>query len=113
MKELEEDLLEILQEFEDVALPTLTKPTEGQGCIVIDEIGKMELFSSSFKSKIKEIFNPCSNNIVLATIPIRKSDDLIESIRNNNKSKIWLVTRENRSTIHENILREMQSVLKF
>lgn len=65
---------------------------DNQTCLIIDEIGKMELFSNSFKLKIKEIFNPISNYTVLATIPIRRGDAIIESIRNNSKTKLWMVS---------------------
>ncbi|CAK1595822.1 unnamed protein product [Parnassius mnemosyne] len=103
----------LVEEFEDVALPSLIKPAENGTCILIDEIGKMEFFSDRFKTKIKEIFSPNSNDVVLATIPIRKSDNLIESIRNNSRSKVWVVTRDNRNTIHDDIIMEMQKALKF
>ncbi|KPJ08322.1 Cancer-related nucleoside-triphosphatase [Papilio machaon] len=77
----------LVQEFEQIALPCLTKVPDNQTCLIIDEIGKMEFFSNSFKLKIKEIFSPTSNNIVLATIPIRRGDAIIESIRNNSNQK--------------------------
>ncbi|KPJ02610.1 Cancer-related nucleoside-triphosphatase-like [Papilio xuthus] len=88
----------LVEEFEQIALPCLAKVPDNQTCLILDEIGKMEFFSTSFKLKIKEIFSPTSNNVVLATIPIRKSDAIIESIRNNSKSKIWVV-----SLLHANI----------
>ncbi|CAH0719602.1 unnamed protein product, partial [Brenthis ino] len=102
----------LVQEFENIALPSLKK-TDDSSVLVIDEIGKMEFFSQSFKSRIKEIFSSQSKNIVLATIPVRKSDPLIESIRNNNRAKIWMITRENRNHIHEEILNEMMTVMKL
>lgn len=66
--------------------------------LVIDEIGKMEFFSAPFKSRIKEIFST-SKSVVLATIPIRKGDPLIESIRNNKDAKVWLVSSYNSSLL--------------
>ncbi|XP_068632045.1 cancer-related nucleoside-triphosphatase homolog [Battus philenor] len=104
----------LVQEFEKVAMPSLTEPSinNSPACIMIDEIGKMEFYSETFKSKIKEIFNSNSKNVVLATIPLRKSDPLIESIRHDKNSKVWLVTKENRNTIHEEIINEMHYILK-
>ncbi|XP_013143495.1 PREDICTED: nucleoside-triphosphatase THEP1, partial [Papilio polytes] len=96
----------LVEEFEQVALPCLSKVLDNQTCLIIDEIGKMEFFSNSFKLKIKEIFNPISNYTVLATIPIRRGDAIIESIRNNSKTKLWMVTRENRNKIHVDVLNE-------
>ncbi|XP_050345791.1 nucleoside-triphosphatase THEP1 [Nymphalis io] len=97
----------LIQEFENVALPSINKTNEFQSVVVIDEIGKMEFFSSKFKSRIMEIFTPDSKNLVLATIPARKSDPLIESIRNNSMTKVWTVTRQNRNNIQEEILNEI------
>ncbi|XP_045771412.1 nucleoside-triphosphatase THEP1-like isoform X1 [Maniola jurtina] len=105
----------LLQEFENIALQSMRmKPEDNETCVlVIDEIGKMEFFSTNFKSRIKEIFSPASKNIVLATIPVRQSDPLIESIRNNSRSKVWIVTRANRNTIHEEIEREIYKAIKI
>ncbi|XP_013199719.1 cancer-related nucleoside-triphosphatase homolog [Amyelois transitella] len=101
-----------VQEFEKIALPSLQK-MEANHLMVIDEIGKMEFFSQPFKSKVKEIFSDTSNNIVLATIPARKSDNLIEAIRNHRHAKVFMVTRENRNTIDKIILEEMKKTLNF
>lgn len=72
----------------------------------------MELFSASFKARVKEIFTSDTKNIVLATIPARKSDVFIENIRTNNRSKVWTVTRGNRNVIHEEIVKEMCMAMK-
>ncbi|XP_041978349.1 nucleoside-triphosphatase THEP1 [Aricia agestis] len=81
----------LISDFERVAIPTLQMVENG--CLVIDEIGKMEFFSLAFKNKIKELFDERSNNFILATIPIRKSDNLIEGIRNNKKTRLWIVVK--------------------
>lgn len=52
----------------------------------------MELFSTLFKFKIRDIFSQTSNKVVLATIPVRKSDPLIETIRNASNAKVWTVS---------------------
>lgn len=69
--------------------------------LVIDEIGKMEFFSEPFKTAIRTIFNPSSNCTVLATIPVRRGDQLIESIRNNSQAKVWMVSNVNLELILE------------
>ncbi|CAF4954341.1 unnamed protein product [Pieris macdunnoughi] len=105
----------LIKEFENVALPTLQKGEDCKLCIVIDEIGKMEFYSIPFKNRVKEIFTLFLNgilinnlnNIVIATIPIRKSDPLIESIRHHNEAKVWVVTRDNRNIIYEDIVKEI------
>ncbi|XP_045521733.1 nucleoside-triphosphatase THEP1 isoform X2 [Pieris brassicae] len=97
----------LIQEFENIALPTLQKDEDCKLCLVIDEIGKMEFYSIPFKNRIKEIFTNNSNNFVIATIPIRNSDPLIELIRHHNEAKVWVVTRGNRNIIYEDIVKEI------
>ncbi|XP_069358884.1 nucleoside-triphosphatase THEP1 isoform X2 [Maniola hyperantus] len=83
----------LVQEFENIAMQAMKMPEDDETCIlVIDEIGRMEFFSTNFKSRIKEIFSPASKNIVLATMPMRSTDPLIESIRKHSSSKVWVVS---------------------
>ncbi|KAL0892760.1 hypothetical protein ABMA27_014466 [Loxostege sticticalis] len=104
----------MVEEFEKVALPSLGQPEDTKGhLLVIDEIGTMELLSNSFRTRINEIFRPISECVVLATIPTRRSSPIVESIRNNSEAKVWTVTRENRNTMHEEILKEMKVTLNF
>ncbi len=67
-----------IENIERVAVPSL----KGEGLVVIDEIGKMELMSRKFKETLKEIFE--KKRKVLGTIPIcriRFIDDLISKYR--------------------------------
>lgn len=52
----------------------------------------MEFFSEPFKNRIREIFGQASTCVVLATIPVRKGDAVIEAIRSNSRSKVWVVS---------------------
>ena len=55
-----------LDEFERIALPGIEEALKRQGIIVIDEIGKMELFSERFREIVTKIFDsPCN---LIATI---------------------------------------------
>ncbi|CAB3223696.1 unnamed protein product [Arctia plantaginis] len=104
----------LVKEFETIAMPCLVKSEDSTPqVLVIDEIGKMEFQSETFKAAIKIIFNHPSHYTVLATIPLKKGDQLIESIRNNKNAKVWMVTRKNRDTIHEEILKVMNTALRF
>ncbi|XP_002739152.2 cancer-related nucleoside-triphosphatase homolog [Saccoglossus kowalevskii] len=95
-----------LSSFEHTALPVLaTKKTEGKSPIyVIDEIGKMEMFSDSFKVQVQSILN--QGITVLATIPIPKARPLlfVEEIRSRQDVKIFTVTKENRDNLLTNIV---------
>lgn len=82
--------------FEQIALPTLqikAKPSsevqtgsgansEAKQLFIIDEVGKMELFSRDFVEAVKALFH-CPSVVVLATIPIarQKSHWLVEELR--------------------------------
>ena len=82
--------------FEQIALPTLqikpksiadVQPSSGANdkakqLFVIDEVGKMELFSRDFVEAVKALFH-CPSVVVLATIPIarQKSHWLVEELR--------------------------------
>ena len=46
-----------LDSFESVAIPTLEKAIKDKAIIVIDEIGKMELFSMKFKELVSNILD--------------------------------------------------------
>ncbi|CAH2235172.1 jg16161 [Pararge aegeria aegeria] len=83
----------LVQEFENVAIKSINMPVGNElFVLVIDEIGKMEFFSSTFKNRIKAIFSADSKYLVLATIPVRKFDPMIEYITNSSRSKVWTVS---------------------
>jgi nucleoside-triphosphatase len=71
--------------FEEIAIPTLLKAIgearkDKKKVIVIDEIGKMELFSKKFRDLVREIFYDDRLNVV-ATIPIRDVHKVVSEIR--------------------------------
>ena len=64
--------------------------------VVIDEIGKMELFSKSFVSSVEGLFENLSNEwrVVLATIPVAgrgKSHWLLEELRHRRDCRLFQV----------------------
>ena len=87
-----------LNSFEQLALPSLQRPQDSSGgskkCVqVIDEIGKMELFSKDFVQLIQSTFQS-SKNVVMATIPMSKGKShwLLEELRNRKDVQIFEVT---------------------
>ena len=84
-----------LASFESTALPTLVispdTPTSSRKTtvIVIDEIGKMELFSKSFSSAVRNVFR-LEGVVILATIPIARGKPLplVEELRKNEKCTV-------------------------
>jgi len=86
--------------FESVALPSLTGDPDK--VFIIDEIGKMECFSSAFRTRVREILD--SDVRVLATIPARGGGPFLQEIRNRTDAAIVFVTRTNRDHLPEEII---------
>lgn len=94
-----------LEKFESIAINILHKALQSKDkVIVIDEIGKMELFSKSFIEIIKKIvFQP--EYKLLATLPIKNVHPIVEKIRSLNNIKIFEVTFGNRNFLLDEILK--------
>nr|XP_006122141.1 cancer-related nucleoside-triphosphatase [Pelodiscus sinensis] len=106
-----------LVSFEQLVLPVLRNvdldgDTEKKVCI-IDEIGKMELFSQSFIQAVRQILTS-SRTTILGTIPIPKGKPLglVEEIRSRKDVKVFNVTRENRDNILQDIVTTVQNCRK-
>lgn len=65
---------------------------DSQTLFVIDEVGKMELFSRTFVDSVRSIFRSPAN-VVMATIPIarQKSHWLLEELRKRKDCKLFEV----------------------
>ncbi|XP_019726236.1 cancer-related nucleoside-triphosphatase isoform X1 [Hippocampus comes] len=113
-----------LPSFERLALPLLKKSVlscvqvaledgTGKKVFVLDEIGKMELFSQPFIKAVRQTLD-CSSCTVLGTIPIPKGKPLglVEEVRIRSDVKVFTVTRENRNTILQDILSALRECLK-
>jgi len=89
--------------FERSGVAALDRAAEREGLIVVDEIGKMELFSEGFRSAVERIF--ASSQPVLATVPLRRPPFVAELERR--ASAVREVTRANRDQLAESLLREL------
>ncbi|KAH0456844.1 hypothetical protein IEQ34_014751 [Dendrobium chrysotoxum] len=101
-----------LASFEAIALPEL-EVKEGTDLFIIDEVGKMELFSSSFFPAVLKVLE--SNIPILATIPIPKSGrDITEvsRLRNHPGAAVSTLNTGNRDAIRETIYTQIVSLLQ-
>uniref|UniRef100_A0A673NQL1 Nucleoside-triphosphatase, cancer-related n=1 Tax=Sinocyclocheilus rhinocerous TaxID=307959 RepID=A0A673NQL1_9TELE len=75
---------------------------------VIDEMGKMELFSQAF------IRWPRNRRSILGTIPVSKAKPLalVEEVCSRQDVKIFMITKENRDVIFDDIVSALQECLK-
>ncbi|XP_064174016.1 cancer-related nucleoside-triphosphatase isoform X1 [Anguilla rostrata] len=107
-----------LPSFENLALPLFRNVgvAVGRGkrpVFVIDEIGKMELFSQSFVRAVRQALdgNGCS---ILGTIPIPKGKPLglVEEVRSRRDVKVFTVTKDNRDVILQDVVAAVQECVK-
>lgn len=96
--------------FESVALPILQSKTNP--VTVLDEIGKMELFSQKFRLAVKNVF--ALNTMILGTIPVQKGRPipLVEFVRTHPSVKLITVDMKNRDTLPQEIVCLLISAVK-
>ncbi|KAH8360609.1 hypothetical protein KR200_010094 [Drosophila serrata] len=93
-----------VQEFENLALPQLDIRDDGAkpGLLVIDEVGKMEMFSKRFESTIDDLIQKKQIPLVI-TIPENSSLKLVERLRKSPRSMLFQVNKSNRDSLAEKI----------
>ena len=89
-----------IKDLEEIAAPTIESALRDKECIIIDEIGRMELYSPKFCSWVKKALD--SEKKVLGTIQAGHNE-FLDSIREREDTKIIEVTFENREKIRKEI----------
>lgn len=106
-----------LPSFENLALPLFSNVGAADGgsrkVFVIDEIGKMELFSQSFIRSVRQTLDSSSCTI-LGTIPIPKGKPLglVEEVRSRRDVRVFTVSKENRNALLQDLLAALQDCLR-
>ncbi len=95
-----------VKEFEKIAIPALSKAMEKCDVVIVDEIGKMELFSKSFADIIRQIW--LSDIIAIGTAPVYRIP-LVEEICN--KSKVYWIDRGKADYVSASIIEDVLSLL--
>ncbi|OHB35090.1 MAG: AAA family ATPase, partial [Planctomycetes bacterium GWA2_39_15] len=98
-----------LDSFESVAIPTLEKAIKDKAIIVIDEIGKMELFSMKFKELVSNILD--GEKSLLSVIK-ENGDVFTENIKKRGDVTMITVNYENREGLLEKILGLLKGIGK-
>jgi len=90
--------------MDKVAVPALKQALQSKDIIVIDEIGKMELFSPSFQDAVIEALQ--SQKKVLGTIMLA-SHPWADKIKERPEVEVIKVTRFNRSEVTNKVLNRL------
>ena len=95
-----------IEDLEDIGVRAIEDGLQDEECrvIILDEIGKMELFSRRFKDIVIEALN--SEKLLIGTIKL-KGNGFIEGIKQRNDTIIIQVTYDNRENIPPMILRRL------
>jgi nucleoside-triphosphatase THEP1 len=89
-----------LNDIETIAVPSMI-PARGEEIVVIDEIGKMECFSSLFKETLVRVLN--LPNCVIGSIA-QKGDLFIQMVKERDDAMLISITPQNRDILVEQIL---------
>ena len=98
-----------VEEFEALILPNLDPAITPADLYVIDEIGKMELFSFKFRTSLIALLAQPTN--LLATIA-KEGKGFVEQIKSRNDIELIEVTRQNRDRLPEEIARRIKTALE-
>lgn len=89
-----------LEDLEEIGIKEIEKGLTEECILVVDEIGKMELFSQKFREVILKALD--SKNKVLGTIMLAK-DPFCDKIKKRKDTKIFKLEKENKEKIKQEI----------
>ena len=89
-----------IETIDRIAVPAL-KVISTDDVIIVDEIGKMECFSSLFRKAVLELLD--SPNLVLATIAM-KGDSFIQSVKSREDVSVIELNQANRDVLVSSLL---------
>jgi nucleoside-triphosphatase len=92
--------------IEDIGANAILKAIKEADIIVIDEIGKMELFSDLFKLAVLDAFN--SSKLVLGTISLKDSEFTCQ-IKEREDTIIFEVNQDNREMLVDEIIKYLRA----
>ncbi len=91
----------LLKNLEEIGIKEIEEGLKGNFLIVVDEIGKMELFSNKFRDAILKALD--SENKVLGTIMLQENP-FCDKIKQRKDTRVFYLTRENKEKVKKEIL---------
>jgi len=94
-----------LSDLDDIGTSAIYQALDQADFILIDEIAPMELHSQNFCRAVSEAFD--SLKTVIAVIHKKSRNPFILKLKNRDDVKIFEITKENRDSIHRDILKKL------
>lgn len=91
--------------FDKVAVASLRRALRQSDIVVVDEIGRMELFSSAFKDIILETLN--SGKRMLGTIMLQ-SNPFADQIKRDTRVQVLLLSKTNQQHVLSEVIKWLQ-----
>jgi len=82
--------------FDRIGVSALHEAMRRQGCVIVDEIGKMELCSQAFRAAVAAVM--ASEHPVLATVPLHRHP-FLDALRERDDVAVIEVTRSSRDDL--------------
>lgn len=92
-----------VETFEDIAVPALDRALSKQ-LVVMDELGRMELYSRKFQDKVLEVFE---KPVAIFAVVQDSQNHFLDGIRGREDVTIYRVTAENRDELVGEILEKL------
>jgi nucleoside-triphosphatase len=99
----------INENIENIGVSAIQQAVEKADLIVIDEIGKMELFSSEFVVAVREAFD--SSKPVLGTIGKNVQHPFVDEVKKRDDVEILNLTRSNRDEVYQKVFTEIMAAI--
>jgi nucleoside-triphosphatase len=84
---------------------------DGGSLLIIDEIGKMELFSKDFENAIKNLLISKRNLKILTTVPLKSPHKLIDQIKTHRNTTLFYLTKSNRHEMYPEIFNKVKGMM--
>lgn len=99
-----------LSDLDSVGAQAINTAVECSDVVAIDEIGPMEMFSTKFKEAAQKALE--SRKLVIAVVHWKAQDKLVTDAKARADAEVFIVTTENRETLHETLVEKAVAFLK-
>ncbi|NWF86842.1 NTPase [Candidatus Bathyarchaeota archaeon] len=99
-----------MKDLESLGVTAILEAVERFDAVAIDEIGPMELFSEKFKNAVKKAIE--GRKLVVGVVHWKARNKLIDDVKRREDTELYVVTHENRDSVHNVIVREAINFLK-